>query len=465
MGAIRPNIGLGYLAEVLSEANIEYDVFDMLLGYSSRDLKKRLASFKPDLVGLSLFSNRYKKAYETMAFIKSHFPSVKIVAGGPHISSLKVDVLKECRAIDYGIFLEGEMAILELCEGRRIEDIGNLIYRDGDEIVMNKARDFITDLDSIPFPKYSKFKLDRYTKEMALVSSRGCPYSCIYCAVKVVSGRAVRARSARSVADELGYWYKRGYRQFSFQDDNFTFSKKRVCELCDELQRRRFKDAVFRCAGSRSEGLDYAVLNRMRSVGFKTIAIGVEVGNDRLLEVIKKGERFEEIDRAVRLACELGFDVYLNFLAGVPYEGLSDIKESVDFALKYSIFYAEWSNPIPYPGTELYAWLLKMGYLVKRPEDYLNDNSTFSDEPVFETPELPYEVRKHILRRLKRMKAKILRRGIIRSLKEAGIPWGFLRHLIGYLASFELFTRGLFYNTKLRRFADSIRYGLYMKKG
>ena len=462
LGPVRPNIGLGYLAQILAHNGIEYDVLDMLLGYSFKDLIRKIDEFQPDLVGISVFSNKYKTAYETLENIKSRYPLIKVVAGGPHISCLKENVLAECKSIDYSVYLEGEAALLELCKGEDLGDIKNLIYRDNGRIIINEPREFIKNLDSLPFPRYEKFEMDKYINEKSVVSSRGCPHQCTYCAVKVVSGRQVRLRSPKNVADEIEYWYQRGSRQFSFQDDNFVLTEKRANEILDEIGARGMTDVFLRCAGARADKLSRNLLERMKRAGFKTIAMGVEVGNDKMLNIIKKGERFEDIDKAVKNACELGFDVYLNFLAGVPFETFSDIKDSIDFALKYPVFYAEWSNIIPYPGTELYDWLKEKNYLLKEPQEYLNATFTTSTEPVFETPELSYKDRKKILAMLKKVRSKILRRGIVRRLMQKGIPWG-IRHCVGYLASAEFVSRYLFQN-RLRRIADLTRFKLYMNK-
>jgi anaerobic magnesium-protoporphyrin IX monomethyl ester cyclase len=462
LGAVRPNIGLGYLSEILSRNNICYDVLDMLLGYSFKDLKKKVRDFEPDLLCVNLFSNKYKIAYGIIEEIKGLYPSMKVAVGGPHVSCLRNKVLEDCSAIDYGIILEGEYALLELCSGNNLREIGNLIYRENGKVVLNKEREFIEDLDSIPFPKYEKFKIERYIDEKSLISSRGCPYNCIYCAVNIAIGKQVRLRSAENVVDEIEYWHKKGFRQFSFQDDNFNFSKNRVLEICDEIKKRELKNLFLRCAGARADKLDYNVLKRMKEVGFKTIAIGVEVGNDKMLRIIKKGEKFEDIDNAVKIACDLGFDVYLNFLAGVPFETIDDINDSINFALKYPVFYVEWSNIVPYPGTELYDWLSKKGYLLKSPDEYLNDNSTVANIPIFETPELPARKRKQVLRLLKKVRKKILRKSILKRLEAKKTPWG-LRHAISYFVSLDSMSKYLFQN-KLRRVADKYRFRLYMEK-
>ena len=443
LGPVRPNIGLGYLAQALLDNKIEYDILDMLLGYSLKDLLKKINEFRPDLLGISLFSNKYKTAYRILSEVKKYFPGLKIAAGGAHISCLKERVLEECPPLDYGVFLEGEFPLLELCKGRGLEEIENLIYRNNANIVVNKPRPFISNLDSFAFPRYEKFEMNKYINEKSVISSRGCPHQCTYCAVKVVSGRQVRLRSPGNVVDEIEYWYKKGCRQFSFQDDNFILTEKRANEIFDEIETRGMTNLFLRCAGARADRLSRNLLERMKKAGVKTIAIGVEVGNDKMLGIIKKDEKFEDIDKAVKDACELGFDVYLNFLAGVPFETLSDIEDSINFALKYPVFYAEWSNVIPYPGTELYDWLKGKKYLLKEPQEYLNTASTTSTKPVFETPELSYKDRKRIMTLLRKVRNKVLRKGVRIRLQHRGIPLG-IRFIISFLVSFDLINKYLY---------------------
>jgi radical SAM superfamily enzyme YgiQ (UPF0313 family) len=460
---LRPSLGLGYLAQVLLENNIEYDVLDMLLGYSLNDLKNKIVNFKPDLIGISMFSNKYKIAYGYIDKIKRFFPEIKIVVGGPHASCFREKLLQECVAIDYGIILEGEEALLELCRGENLSQIENLIYRQNGEVIMNPLRNFVKDLDRIPFPTYQKFELKRYVEEKSIISSRGCPYECTFCAVKVVNGKEIRARSPSNVVGEIDYWYRRGYRWFSFQDDNFIFYKDNVYRICDEIEKKKFKDVFFRGSGIRADKTDRDLLIRMKNVGFKTIAMGVEVGNDKMLQIIKKGEKFEDIDRAVKLACELGFDVQLYFLSGVPYETVADIKDAVNFALKYPIFYAEWSNTIPYPGTELYDWLEHKKYMLAEPEEYLNYNATGfysvtanSYVPIFQTPGLSLDERKKIMFLLQKTRREILRRGINRKLAQMGLPWG-LRDLVAYIISLYPVSKFL-HRVKFRNLVDKFRF-------
>lgn len=459
-GAIRPSMSLGYIAQVLSANGIEYRVLDMMLGYSLKDLQQRIDTFKPDLIGATLFSYKYKVTFDLLTAIKRYHPSVATIIGGPFVSSMRKQVLEGCPAVDFGIVMEGEKAIVDLCRGEELKNIKGLIYRNGEEIVFNGNLELISNLDSIPFPTYEGFEIPKYIDEKSLISSRGCPYSCVYCSVGVTIGKKIRLRDPAHVVDEIHYWYRKGHRQFAFLDDNFTFYKDHVLGICTEIERRELRDLFLRCAAARADRVDREILQAMKNVGFRTIAFGVEAGNNRILKILKKGETMEEIEEAIGTACDLGYDVYLNFLIGSPYETLADIQDTKRVALKYPIFYAEFYNIIPYPGTELYDWLCHKGYLFKEPESFLNDDSQYSDTPIFETPELPAGERKKILASMKGLEREILRRAFSRRLQQRGIPWG-LGHLIAYIASREPIRMQLFKNNKVRKIADKIRLYLY----
>ena len=164
--APRPNIGLGYVAESLLNARIEYDVFDMLLGYDINSLKNKIAQFKPDLIGINMFTHHYLRNYDTIRDIKKSFPQVKTVLGGPHISTLKSQVLLDCAAIDYGVMYEGEEKLIRLCRGENETDIPGLIFRNNGEVICNEPGSvrerYIQDLSCVAFPTYHKFEVEKY---------------------------------------------------------------------------------------------------------------------------------------------------------------------------------------------------------------------------------------------------------------------------------------------------------------
>ena len=131
LGSVRPPPGLGYIAEVLQQHSVEHDVLDMTLGYDFKELINKVDIFQPDLIGFSLFTYKHKNAYELMSGIKDLRPNLDIVAGGPHVSTLRTEVLKQSQAVDFGVAMEGEETLLELCRGLEPASIKGLIYRDG----------------------------------------------------------------------------------------------------------------------------------------------------------------------------------------------------------------------------------------------------------------------------------------------------------------------------------------------
>lgn len=421
--AMRPPAGLGYLAETLKNNKIQYDVIDMGLGYSFKSMHKKINEFKPDLIGVSMMTFKHLDTYEMLNQIKKIHPDIPIVAGGPHISTLREVVLHECSAIDFGITLEGERTIIEFCAGKPLEIIKGLIYRKDDEIAYNGNRDFIKELDKIPFPTYEKFELNKYSvKEICIVSTRGCPYGCIYCPVHLAIGREFRVRSAQYVVEELEYWYNRGYRRFDFVDDNLTFYKDRVYEICNEIERRNLKGLELHCGnGIRADKVDRDLLKRMKDVGFNYIAFGVEGGNNKILKNLKKSEKIETIEQSIKDACELGFDVSLFFLIGSPGEKWTDLEDSVNLALKYPISDVRFYNIIPFPGTELYEWLQKNSYFIKNQSEYLSESSAWDDEPIFETPELSAKERKRAMEYTKSIRVQIRKKYLKHKFEKFGL--------------------------------------------
>jgi len=445
---------LGYIAQALLDNNIEYDVLDIRMQNKFRHLKGKIEDFNPDLIGLSLITYGYLRSYGLISHIREVYPEAKIVVGGPHVTATQKKVLSECPEIDYAVFFEGETTILELCQGRNIEDIAGLIHRQDGEIIYNGNRPLCPNIDPISFPRYEHFDLKQYTRERPIISSRGCPYRCIFCPNNLITKR-FRARSARNVVDEIEYWYDRGIRQFNFDDDNFTFSKQRVHEICQEIEDRKLEKLLLRCSnGIRADRVDRELLARMKEVGFREVGFGVDGGNNKALQNIKKGESIEEIEEAIKNACELGYDVKLFFLIGSPGETRKDIEDSLRIVEKYPIQRVNLSNPIPYPGTELYDWIAERNYFLREPKDYLNDVTEDTCAPVFETPELPARVRVAILKRCRKVELKVTREVIKRRYSKFPI----FRSLAAYIFGSRIGENLYFRSNTFRKLIEGIRY-------
>jgi anaerobic magnesium-protoporphyrin IX monomethyl ester cyclase len=449
---LTPPIGLGYLSEALKNNQIEYDVLDMNLGYSFKRLRKKLDNFQPDLVGMSMITRDYRGYYSTLEEIKQYSSKIKIVAGGPHVTIFKEKVLQECQAIDYGITREGEIALVELCRDEIAEKNGDIVYA-GD-------REFISDLDTVLWPRYEKFELRKYFREISIHTSRGCPYQCIFCARHCLTPK-YQARSAENVGDELEFWYRKGYRQFNIEDDNFNLVQKRVYAICDEIERRHLQELVLRCSnGIRADRIDRDMLARMREVGFKYIAFGVDAGNDRMLKVVKKGEKMEDIENGIRNACELGYSIKLFFIVGNPTETPEDVEDMVRLSRKYPIQEVHFNNVVPYPGTELYDWVEKNNYFLRQPDEFLNNASFWEKVPIFETPELPKAERIRLTKYLHDVRKEIHRDTISRMFHR----YKFIGKIAGALLADSFLERYYYKSRFWRKIVEDFRYRLSPKQ-
>lgn len=456
--AYHPPVGLGYIAESLNQHGIDYRVVDMAARFSDNYLIREVRRFQPDLIGISMLTAGYRRAYKLLERIKDIFPHIPIAAGGPYVSSLGERALADCSSIDYGVVLEGDETIIELCNGMAPEDIKGLIWRNDESICRNGDREFIIDLDRIAFPTYKWFRLDRYArKTIAIATSRGCPYSCIFCSVHTTMGRKFRSRSAQNVVEELKYWYKQGYRDIWIQDDNFALVPERVREICALIENGRLEGLRLALPnGLRADKVDRDLLKRMKEVNFVALAIGVESGSEKVLERIKKGEDLHTIESAISSACELGFDVSLFFIIGHPSERWEDVEASFAVALKYPIDRVFFYNLVPFPGTELYEWIDSNNYFLKNPSDYLNNPPASRDDPCFETPDLTYNERRKAFAQALEVARKVDSNRIRRRLSkyDVFIQWlGSKVYISGWFQRFYRYNP-VFYNMvyKLRGF-------------
>ncbi len=417
-----PDPGLGYIAEFLEENGIEYSVMDMGLGYSFDDLKKKIEEISPDLIGFGFKSFSFKNIYDLISDVKKEFPEIKIVAGGAHISVFREDVFNDCKAIDYGVVKEGEYTILDLVNGKPLSEIKGLYYRKDGKLIFTGEPERVTDLDKIPFPKYRKFELDKYWYSARyIITSRGCPYQCIFCSIKLVVGRQWFAASPEKVMGELLYWYDKGYRKFDFIDDEFTLSRERVMKLFDLIEKSKMKALSLNCTNSiRADTADKELFKRMKEVGFNVVGIGTEVSNDRLLRYIKKGEDMATIERAIKEACEAGFNVNVPFIIGFSGQTRHDIESAFKLALKYPIRHAFFYNLIPYKGTELYDMAKRDGQLIDPDCNFLNYTNTAIHNPMLNTKELSREEKLELLKKGREISAEVNRRYYIRRMKTFG---------------------------------------------
>ncbi len=417
-----PHTGIGYLSEFLTKNKIDNKIIDMRLGYTIKDALNLLKKYKPDFVGITLITAKRDKGYELINSVANECSKTKckVVIGGPHVSMISSKVLEECRA-DFAVKGEGEETLLELLRGKNTKKIDGLIFRNQGKIIENKDRKWLINLDKLPWPKHEKAELKKYKGGgVSIVTSRGCPYQCIYCSAKLVAGQCFRVRSPENILEELEYWNQNKINYFHIVDDNFTLNKERVVELCNLILKNKIT-STFACDGVRADRVDYETLKKMKQAGFKYLSFGVEGGNNKVLQAIKKGETIEQIKKAIEDSIKLGFEVYLFFLVGSPTETQKDVEDSIALALKYSIAGVNFYNLVPFPGTELYDYVEKNNLFLIKPEQYLKDAPYYSNTPVFETPEFPKKQRIRMLKKTKEIRQKIKRRVLKQRLEKLGL--------------------------------------------
>ncbi len=315
---------------------------------------KTIAAFEPDWVGFNMFTANLPTVRLLSKELKQRLPAVKIVVGGPHATLAKGRVLDEVETVDFVIQGEGERSLLKLIQGADYPTIKGLIYREDDRsIVVNPEADFIADLDTLPIPNRDcYYPPDARIETHYITTSRGCPNKCAFCASPVIWKQQVRFRSIDNIISELKQLERLGYEHIQFQDDTFTFRKKRVIELLAAMRREKIK-LTWTC-DTRLNCLDEEVLREMKRGGCVRVKVGIESGNQDILKKINKGISPKMVVEKVALIKKVGLQVTAYFMIGFPGETDAQARDTVALAKAISADYYSLSVVAPYYGTRLY---------------------------------------------------------------------------------------------------------------
>jgi len=351
-----PPLGVTYVAAAFENAGAEVRIFDYIVsGYTKEKLRAQLDEFEPDVLGSTSVTLNFPGAAEIVCAAKRHRPSLITMMGGPHVSFTAEESLKAYPGIDLIVRGEGERTIAELmAEGMDPsvwERIMGLAFRRSGGIVMTEPQPFIEDLDTLPLPARHLLPLSRYQAlgySISIITSRGCPYSCIFCQGRRMVGNRVRLRSTLQVVDEIEQILAYGIGRINVADDLFVSRSGRVKEVCDEILRRnlRFDWSAF----ARVNTVDRETLRLMREAGCDSVSFGVETGNEEMLKRIRKGIRREQVREAVSLCRETGIIAHTSFIVGLPGETPETLKETGEFAASLGSLYG-YHFLAPFPGT------------------------------------------------------------------------------------------------------------------
>lgn len=374
-------LGIAYIAASLAENAIPVEVLDLFNNpCSSGELRRVIREKMARIIGLSATTENYSNAIRIARLIKDVDPSTVVVLGGPHVTFTAEETLQET-AVDVVVRQEGEFSMVELAQyylrGRgSLERITGISFRDrAGAIIHNEPRPLIGNLDELPMPARHLFSDGRYaTRYEPFITSRGCPYRCIFCSASAMSGGRYRMRSAPNVIDEIVFLANQGRKRINFSDDTMTASTRRLGAICDLLARLDL-EIEWLCE-SRVDVLTLEILQRMRRLGCSIIQFGVESGSQQVLDQIQKGITTAQVEAAVRSAFQSGYDTIIcSFMVGHPFDTEDTVQQSIDFATKLQSTYGvevRFHVCTPYPGTHLILNKEELGVeLVSRNyEDY-----------------------------------------------------------------------------------------------
>jgi len=448
-----PSLGLGYLISALKKSgfhsvslldsvkeNMDYDKF-------AEFLKEN----KPKILGIQCFSFDVPSVNRMLRAAKEVNPHLTTIVGGPHPTAVSGAVFNELDNLDFAIQGEGEISLSSLVKiilsnsGNALKEIPGLVYKEGDRVIANNISP-IQDLDSLDMPAWYLMDPRRYQDVVQgafyksfpvgpIVTSRGCPYECAFCANRILMGRGVRFRSIEKVIDEIEHLTKNyNVKEIHILDDNFTVDKKRVLRFCNLVKEKEINVDFAFPNGVRIDSLDQEVLAALKEAGVYSITVGIESGSQRILDKMKKQLTLGLIRDKVYLIKRFGFVINAFFIIGYPDETREEILNTIEFAKSLPIDAGQFSSFLPLPGTEATKELLNSGKLKS-----INYSELFYSKIPF-TPE---GITKDELKKLQRkaflsfyLRAHILIRLVLRVKS--------LRHLASILvrAGDYLFKRG-----------------------
>ncbi|MBN1355451.1 B12-binding domain-containing radical SAM protein [bacterium] len=373
-----PPLGLMILAACLKPAGHAVQILDP--GPGDPYVGEQIAAFGPDLVGFSLLTTQVSRAVEIHSQIREKVPDVVTAAGGIHPTALPEWTLRRF-GFDFVVRGEGEVTFVEaaaaLEQGRAIREIPGVAVMENGVLVKGPERELIRDLDSIPFPDREIVDFRRYLRPpgnirgkflrraTSLITSRGCPFGCIFCSSHSLFGREVRRRSISNIMQEIASLVER------FRVDGLWFLDDTLLEDPDWLSEL--------CSGLRSTGLpwgcqahvrraDEGLFAMMRESGCLQLEFGVESGSPAVLRRLRKGSDPDDVRRAFAICHRLRLRTLANFMIGNPGESVADVEASLRLAREIRPDHVVVTFTTPLPGSGLYDEALREGWLPLEPD-------------------------------------------------------------------------------------------------
>jgi len=369
---VNPPIGLGYLASYLEENGYVVHVIDLALKrVEFNDLVEYIKKSNPLLVGISALTAYYGGMKILSRNLRQALPNIVLVLGGVHPSSVPKYAINECNA-DFVVIGEGEETLLELARAIEYGDtdyamIKGIAYHEGDEVKITAKRDLIADLDALPIPAWSKINPNtypkiphgtilKYTQIAPILSTRGCPFECAYCASCRFWGQKIRFRSPSKIVDEIQYLHEKfGIREIHFWDDNLTLKRDHIIGICKEIIKRKLNHMAFSTPnGVKVDTLDVKVMRWMKAAGFYSFTFAIESGSSRILREMGKKISLAKIVQNTVIAHEIGIKLNSFFMIGFPGDTMETIRKTMQLANSIPLDYRTFFILKPLPGSKIF---------------------------------------------------------------------------------------------------------------
>lgn len=408
-------MGLLYLAAIIKKHKIDVKILDINNYFYTKDMNdpilneyiesifsKFLLDYKPDIVCIGCtFSGAFKSLKMIAQKTKEIFPKVPIIIGGIHPTIFAREILKKYSFIDYVVIGEGESTFLELIKyltgnSESLAFTDGIAFRKKNEIKLIPKMKFEDNLDALPFIDYGLIDINEYKMDtsnwyspkklkvgqpFSIISSRSCPNRCTFCSMRLVHGPRIRFRSPENVLDEMESLYDNyNVRYFQFMDDNITFDRERILEICRGIKKRNMNIQFDTPNGMAINRLDKEIISAMVDAGMVCTSLGVESGSEYIRnKIMKKGLSNEKIYETVN-ECAKHKHLFIKgfFIIGMPEETHETLQETYEMIKKLPFDKISVNFIAPYPGTELFNCCIENNLLPNKLEQYV-DMEIFQD--------------------------------------------------------------------------------------
>lgn len=448
LGAELPPLGLGYLGGMLKQEGHQVKIVDLDVVPE----KERNIDFRGfDLVGITSDTPRYHKALKIATEAKKQ--RVPVVMGGFHVTFMDEEALST-GVVDYVVRGEGEYVLLNLVNAlerdKDLVGIRGLSFLKKGCYRRNPDAPFIDNLDELPYPARELFPLDRYRSfyegfpMTSMITSRGCPFDCSFCACSRFSGLKWRTRSLDSILKEMDHLQNSyGYHAFTFVDDNFTLNPKRVIAFAEEIKARKWNVRWWCFSRADTIVRNEDMVEKMAEAGARTVFLGLESGNQEVLDSYGKKITIRQQFRAIHMLKHYGIKVWGSFIIGARTETKEMIEKTIRLARKFKPKMGQFSILTPYPGTELFNCLKRENKIITYNWDYY-DGAHAVIKTEFLSP-----------RELQKLLVKAYRRFYLRFSNFARLVSASVRKKVGFKTSLKSFVSAIRISRHLLRTAIS----------